>query len=173
MRTEFIGAEGYVLLDTVRRLYRRQAKGALGKALSKIHPGELAWIFRHLTTRQRREIFQVIHKFENVGDIISEMDHSIQIELLTPLDSTTLSEVITGMPPDDQADLLDEFPDELRVQVLENMKKEDAAEVAEDSASVAQSVQLLLKHQAVILTKDNRPIGFVTRHDIITFTDDK
>lgn len=43
----------------------------------------------------------------------------------------------------------------------------------EDSASVAHSVQLLLKHQGVILTKDNRPVGFVTRHDIITFTDGK
>lgn len=129
MRTEFIGAEGIVLLDTVRRLYRRQAKAALGKALSKIHPGELAWIFRHLTTKERRDIFQVVHKFENIGDIISEFDQSIQVELLTPLDPQTLSVVITGMPTDDQADLLDELPDELRDQVLEKMKKEDAAEV--------------------------------------------
>ena len=43
----------------------------------------------------------------------------------------------------------------------------------EESASVAHSVQLLLRHQGIILTKDNRPVGFVTRHDIITFTDGK
>jgi len=43
----------------------------------------------------------------------------------------------------------------------------------DESASVAQSVQLLLRDQGVILTKDDRPIGFVTRHDIITFSDGK
>lgn len=40
-----------------------------------------------------------------------------------------------------------------------------------DITSVAHSIQLLLKHQGVILTRDNRPVGFITRHDVINFTD--
>ena len=60
MRQEFIGTEGRVLLDTIRRLYRRQARSALSKVLVKIHPAELAWIFRHLTAKERREIFEIL-----------------------------------------------------------------------------------------------------------------
>ena len=70
MRTEFIGTEGIVLLDTVRRLYRRQARAALAKVLSKIHPGELAWIFRHLTGKERQDIFQAIVGSDNIGGVL-------------------------------------------------------------------------------------------------------
>jgi len=40
-----------------------------------------------------------------------------------------------------------------------------------DITSMAYSIQLLLKHQGVILTRDNQPAGFVTRHDVINYTD--
>lgn len=131
MRAEFIGTEGRVLLDTVRRLYRRNAWGALAKALSKIHPGELAWIFRHLTGKERREIFAIMLQSENIGDFISELDRSIQVELFLPLDPPAMAKVITSMSPDDQADLLEELPDDIREQVLTKMEREDAAEVQE------------------------------------------
>ncbi|MBA7716683.1 putative cystathionine beta-synthase [subsurface metagenome] len=41
----------------------------------------------------------------------------------------------------------------------------------EESASVVHSIQLLLKHQGVVLTRDNQPVGFITRHDVINLTD--
>ena len=131
MRAEFIGTEGRVLLDTVRRLYRRNAWGALSKALSKIHPGELAWIFRHLTGKERREIFAILLQSENIGDFISELDRSIQVELFLPLEPPAMAQVISSMSPDDQADLLEELPEDIREQVLKKMEREDAAEVQE------------------------------------------
>ena len=131
MRQEFIGTEGLVLLDAVRRLYRRKARSALGKVLKKIHPAELAWIFRHLTTRERHDIFEMLKEPGQVGDFLSELDDSIRLELVFTLQPGRIAEIITAMSTDDQADLLDELPDELREQVLALMKKEDAAEVEE------------------------------------------
>ena len=131
MRQEFIGTEGLVLLDTVRRLYRRKARSALGKVLTKIHPAELAWMFRHLTTRERHDIFNMLKEPEWIGDFLSELDESIRLELVSTLQPKRIAEIVTPMSPDDQADLLDELPDELREQVLALMKKEDAAEVEE------------------------------------------
>ena len=64
MRQEFIGTEGKVLLDTIRRLYRRKARSALAKVLKKIHPAELAWMFRHLTARERLDIFEMLKEPE-------------------------------------------------------------------------------------------------------------
>jgi len=40
-----------------------------------------------------------------------------------------------------------------------------------DFVSAAHSIQLLLKHQVVVLTRDNQPVGFITRHDVINLTD--
>ncbi len=131
MRQEFIGTEGLVLLDAVRRLYRRKARTALTKVLKKIHPAELAWIFRHLTTRERHDIFEMLKEPGEVGDFLSELDDSIRLELVSTLQPRRIAEIITAMSTDDQADLLDELPDELREQVLALMKKEDAAEVEE------------------------------------------
>jgi len=131
MRQEFIGTEGLVLLDTVRRLHRRKARSALGKVLIKIHPAELAWMFRHLTARERQDIFEMLKEPERVGDFLSELDESIRLDLISTLEPRRIVEVITPMSTDDQADLLDALSEELREQVLALMKKEDAAEVEE------------------------------------------
>ncbi|UCD39235.1 MAG: magnesium transporter [Fidelibacterota bacterium] len=131
MRQEFIGTEGRVLLDTVRRLYRRKARSALGKVVKKIHPAELAWIFRHLTARERLEIFNIIKEPEVVGDFLSELDESIRLELISTLEPKRIAAVVTPMSTDDQADVLDALADDLREQVLALMRKEDAAEVEE------------------------------------------
>ena len=40
-----------------------------------------------------------------------------------------------------------------------------------DFVSVALSIQLLLEHQGIVLTRDNQPVGFITRHDVINLTD--
>ncbi|MFB0515132.1 MAG: magnesium transporter [Candidatus Neomarinimicrobiota bacterium] len=131
MRQEFIGTEGLVLLDTVRRLHRRKARSALGKVLNKIHPAELAWIFRHLTARERLDIFEMLKEPERMGEFLSELDESIRLELISILPPRRIAEAVTSMSTDDQADVLDGLPDELREQVLALMKKEDAAEVEE------------------------------------------
>jgi magnesium transporter len=131
MRQEFIGTEGRVLLDTVRRLYRRKARSALSKVLVKIHPAELAWIFRHLTAKERREIFEILKDPEFIGEFLSELDDSIRLDLISMLSPKRITEVVTTMSTDDQADVLDALPDDLQEQVLALMKKEDAAEVEE------------------------------------------
>ena len=131
MRQEFIGNEGLVVLATVRRLYRRKATSALAKVLKKIHPAELAWIFRHLTARERSVIFELIREPEQVGAVLSELDESIRLELISTLQPQRIVEVTTPMSTDDQADLLDALPEELREQVMALMKEEDAAEIEE------------------------------------------
>ena len=129
MRKEFIGTEGIVLLETVRRLYRRKAWSALGRVLMKIHPAELSWIFRYLTARERQVIFGMLKEPEQIGEFLSELDESIRLELVSSLSPEGISEMIAAMSPDDVADLLDTLDEQLRQEVLALMDKEDAAEV--------------------------------------------
>ena len=41
---------GKVTLDTIRRLYRRNSRVTLYKLVQKIHPTDMAWVFRYLNS---------------------------------------------------------------------------------------------------------------------------
>ncbi|UCD39236.1 MAG: pyridoxal-phosphate dependent enzyme [Fidelibacterota bacterium] len=48
---------------------------------------------------------------------------------------------------------------------------EEPFPTVEESTSVTHSVQLLLEHQGIVLSEDGEPVGFITRHDVINYTD--
>ncbi|UCH09825.1 MAG: pyridoxal-phosphate dependent enzyme [Fidelibacterota bacterium] len=43
--------------------------------------------------------------------------------------------------------------------------------MVEESSSVTRSIQLLIEHPGVVLARDSQPVGFITRHDVINYTD--
>ncbi|MEN8232635.1 MAG: magnesium transporter [Thermodesulfobacteriota bacterium] len=128
-RREMIGNEGMLLLDTVRRLNRRGAVAHLLKLLLKTHPADLAWVFRHLTTVERKKVFNVIAQTEMVGEFLSEVDQAIMLELVHDLTPKFMVAVISEMASDDVADLLEALPEEMANEIRELMVKEDRDEV--------------------------------------------
>jgi magnesium transporter len=130
-RREMIGNEGMLLLDTVRRLNRRGAVAHLLKLLLKTHPADLAWVFRHLTTVERKKVFNVIAQTEMVGDFLSEVDQAIMLELVHDLTPKFMVAVISEMASDDVADLLEALPEEMANEIKELMAEEDRDEVDE------------------------------------------
>jgi magnesium transporter len=130
-RREMIGNEGMLLLDTVRRLNRRGAVAHLLKLLLKTHPADLAWVFRHLTTVERKKVFNVIAQTEMVGDFLSEVDQAIMLELVHDLTPKFMVAVMSEMASDDVADLLEALPEEMANEIKELMAEEDRDEVDE------------------------------------------
>ena len=126
-----IGNEGMLLLDTVRRLNRRGAVAHLLKLLLKTHPADLAWVFRHLTTVERKKVFNVIAQTEMVGEFLSEVDQAIMLELVHDLTPKFMVAVISEMASDDVADLLEALPEEMANEIRELMAEEDRDEVDE------------------------------------------
>jgi len=128
-KREMIGNEGMVLLETIRRLNRRGAVANLLKLLTKTHPADLAWVFRHLSTVERKKVFNVIAQTEMVGSFLSEVDQSIMLELVQDLTPKYMVAVISEMASDDVADLLEALPEEMANEIRELMVKEDRDEV--------------------------------------------
>ena len=128
-KREMIGNEGMVLLETIRRLNRRGAVANLLKLLLKTHPADLAWVFRHLSTVERKKVFNVIAQTEMVGGILSEVDQAIMLELVQDLTPKFMVAVISEMASDDVADLLEALPEEMANEIRELMVKEDRDEV--------------------------------------------
>jgi magnesium transporter len=130
-KKELIGTEGMVLRDMIRRLNRRGAKGHLLKLVAKTHPADMAWVVRHLSEHERKEVFNIIVQTDGVGDFLSELDEAIMVSLVEDLTPQFLADIVAGMSPDDAADLIDALPDEFAAETRRHMVKEDREEVDE------------------------------------------
>lgn len=128
---ELIGTEGMVILDTFRRLNRRGAVAHLLKLIDKTHPADVAWVFRHLTPSDRKDIFNIISQTDIVGEFLSELDQAIMLKLVEDLTPKFMVAVISEMASDDVADLLEALPEEMGNEIRRLMEKEDREEVDE------------------------------------------
>lgn len=130
-KKELIGTEGMVLRDMIRRLNRRGATGHLLKLVAKTHPADMAWVVRHLSEHERKEVFNIIVQTDKVGDFLSELDEAIMVSLVEDLTPQYLADIVAAMSPDDAADLIDALPDEFAAEIRKHMVKEDREEVDE------------------------------------------
>ncbi|MFP3983457.1 MAG: magnesium transporter [Desulfurivibrionaceae bacterium] len=130
-KKELFGKEGMVLLDTIRRLTRRNAKDRLLRIINKTHPADLAWVFRHLTPEERSRVFSCMLRKDRIGPFLTELDQSIMVELVSDLSPEFMVEVLKNMPSDDAADLLEALPEEMANKIKEMMASEDREEVDE------------------------------------------
>ncbi len=120
------------LLDTVRRLIRRNAHSHLDRVVEKTQPADVAHILPHLSEHDARFFLKVIAlDEERAAEVISNLEETTAAQLLPLLDQDTLVRVFTKLASDDAADLLQAFPEELAQQILARMKGDEAADVEE------------------------------------------
>lgn len=131
-KKELIGSEGKVLLDMVRRLTRRGAKGNLTKLVGKTHPVDMAWVYRHLPSNERATVFKCIVQNNNmVGEFLSELDSPLVQELVEGLTPQYMAKIISEMPSNDAVDLLEILPEEVAGQIRHHMEQDYRQEVEE------------------------------------------
>lgn len=130
-KTELIGNEGIVILDMVRRLYRRGATENLTKLIQKTHPADMAWVYRNLTEPERLAVFDVIVKLGSVGEFLSELDDLLVTALVDRLTPQYMADVLSDMPSDDAVDILEVLADPIADEIREHMDQKDRDEVEE------------------------------------------
>lgn len=131
IKRELIGNEGMVILDTVRRLNRRNAVDHLLRLAKKTHPADLAFIFRHLNPTERRSVFNIIAQTDMVSEFLSELDEAIMLELVESLTPQYMVSIIKEMDLDDAADLIEALPENVANEIRKLMEKTDRLEVDE------------------------------------------
>ncbi|MBI4773461.1 MAG: hypothetical protein HY788_04640 [Deltaproteobacteria bacterium] len=109
------------LQDTVERLLRRNATRNLINILNKVHPADIAYLFKLLNDRSARSLFQLLPEVHHAGEILSEMDRRYRNEFLQQVDIGRFAAIFSQMATDDAADFLADLPDELRARILELM----------------------------------------------------
>ncbi len=128
-KKEMVASEGMVLLDTIRRLHRRNAIDRLLKLMTKTHPADIAWVFRYLTQDERTRVFSVVVQTQQIADFLCEVDKTILLELVDGLTPQYLASVVETMAADDAADILEYFPDEFAEEIRQFMHRADREEV--------------------------------------------
>jgi len=123
------GDRSKILVDSIKRLLRRDATTHLRKIVNKTHAADLSVVFRSLSVYNQRELFEMIEDIEQKGVLFSELDEDTFMALIEGMDLDNIVGVLEHMPTDDVADLIGRLPDEMSDAILERMKKKDSEEV--------------------------------------------
>ncbi len=118
-----------VLLDSVRKLTRRQAIAPLTNILNKSHPADIAEVIKYLTDSEKKLVFSLIKDPEKAADVLSELDISDSLHLLSGMTEEQISTILNEMSSDDAAELISNLPEEISTRVLQLMEHEDQKEV--------------------------------------------
>jgi magnesium transporter len=123
------GDRSKILIDSIKRLLRRDATPHLRKIVNKTHAADLSVVFRSLSVYNQRKLFEMIEDIEQKGVLFSELDEDTFMALIEGIDLDNIVGVLEHMPTDDVADLIGRLPDDMSDAFLERMKKKDSEEV--------------------------------------------
>lgn len=118
-----------ILIESIRRLLRREATSHLSNIVNKTHAADLSIVFRSLSRSQQQTLFNMIRDIEQKGVMLSELDEDTAVDLIEDMNLEDVVEILERMPNDDVADLLGRLPEEMSQTILEKMKKAESQEV--------------------------------------------
>ena len=118
-----------ILIDSIKRLLRREATSHLVKIVNKTHAADLAVVFRSLSHTNQHKLFDMLEDTEQKGALFSELDEDTFPDFMESLELDEIVKILEHMPSDDVADLIGRLPEEKSDAILEKMKKEGSEEV--------------------------------------------
>jgi len=118
-----------ILLETIKRLLRRDASVHLHKIVNKTHAADLAVVFQFTTLREQETLFDLIVSTEQKAVLFSELEQETLLGLIEDMPAEKIAEILEQMPTDDVADLLGKLSDERAKALLDLMTKEGSEEV--------------------------------------------
>ena len=123
------GDRSKILIDSIKRLLRRDATTHLRKIVNKTHAADLSVVFHSLSIPNQHKLFDMIEETEQKGALFSELDEDAFLALNEGIELDDVVEIFEHMPTDDVADLIGRLPDEMSDAIIKRMKKESSEEV--------------------------------------------
>ena len=123
------GDRSKILIDSIKRLLRRDATTHLSKIVNKTHAADLSLVFNSLSIPNQHKLFDMIEETEQKVALFSELDEDAFLALNEGIELDDVVEIFEHMPTDDVADLIGRLPDDMSDAFLERMKKKDSEEV--------------------------------------------
>ncbi len=118
-----------VLHGTVSKLLRRGAVTNLKKALGKIHPADIAHLFRYFELNDQKTLLELMPDVERAADVLSELEPETWPQLANLLNKDYLMAVLHEMADDDSAVFIRSLSDELAEEILSDLHDEQSEDV--------------------------------------------
>lgn len=118
-----------VLQGTVSKLLRRNATSNLKKALGKIHPADIAHLFRYFDIYEQKTLLELTPELERVADVLAELEPESWPQIAELLDRSYLISIIHEMADDDSAVFIRSLPEELAEQILTELHDDQSEDV--------------------------------------------
>ncbi len=118
-----------VLQATVSKLLRRGATSNLKNTLAKIHPADIAHLFRYFELPEQKTLLELTPDLERVADVLAELEPETWPELAELLDKTYLISIVHEMADDDSAVFIRSLPDDLAEEILTELHDDQSEDV--------------------------------------------
>ncbi|MEM7482073.1 MAG: magnesium transporter [Acidobacteriota bacterium] len=120
-----------VLTDTLRRFVRRGARSSISKLLAKVRPEDLGMLLRGLTPSEGLSVFRiaVADYPDSVGSVLTELESSLRTDLVSRMDPSEVAGVLDLIAVDDAVFVVESLPSEVQERVLEIVDLEGVTEV--------------------------------------------
>jgi len=118
-----------LLVESIKRLIRRNARTNLRNIVNRTHPADLSIVFPSLSLGNQRLLFNLVEDIEQKGILFRELDKDTFLDLIGELEIDQVVRVLENMPTDDAADIVGQLPEELSTGILQKMAKEGSEQV--------------------------------------------
>ncbi|OQA91796.1 MAG: Magnesium transporter MgtE [Elusimicrobia bacterium ADurb.Bin231] len=112
----------------IKEYLKQQKYQELKKFLNSIHPVDLAEGWRNFSSREKIIIFKLFDTRMAI-EVFEELDIDDQKFILTAVDDTAMTDILSGMASDDQAKLFGNLSDKAKKKMVSLLRKEDADSV--------------------------------------------
>ena len=183
------------LIETVKTLIQQEDRPALLKLMDETRAADTADLIEHLDPDERLFVFKLLDP-EGAGDVLVEIEASVQESIISDLDNQAISEIVEELDSDDAADIVGDLSDERARKVIETVEDQVSEELEklltypEDSAggimalefvavraasTVREAIETLrTKREEVenvyyifVVDQSNRLVGVVSLKDLI------
>ena len=141
------------LAEAMRRLARRGAVASLKRTVEKSRPEDIAEAIGHLAPHEQKLVFSQVTEDETAADVLVQLDDPDFQLLVREIPFDRLVNLLNLMEVDDEADIIQLLPDEVREAVLEAITQKDKEHVeelltyAEDSAGGIMQPLVFVSHE--------------------------
>jgi len=112
-------------VEVIRRLARRGATAPLRRAVAKSRPVDIASAISHLAPAEQRTVLHQITEDDAAAEVLARIDKPELHNLVRALAFDRLVTLLDTMDVDDEADVIERLPEELRARVLQAIEHED------------------------------------------------
>lgn len=110
-------------------MLRRGATTHLKKALSKIHPADIAHLFRYFELQEQKTLLSLITDLDRAADVVSELEPESWPKLAELLNTDYLISIIHEMADDDSALFIRSLPEALAEEILGKLRGEQSQDL--------------------------------------------